>query len=121
MTRSGTKHQYVRILSEAPPARISDAASILPQTLKVASCISVCQNTADISCILAKCLRCFGMILTLLAAKFFGASAGLAHRSVSVFHRRVLGRAIEARADRVAALGLRAHALPTLFVGGDGD
>lgn len=61
------------------------------------------------------------MILTLLAAKFFGASAGLAHRSVSVFHRRVLGRAIEARADFLAAIGLRAHAPLTLLVSSVGD
>ena len=55
--------------------------------------------------------------LTQLAAELFGASAGLAHGDASVFHWRVCGRAIEAGADHVAALGLRAHALPTLCVG----
>ena len=61
------------------------------------------------------------ILLTHVAAKDIGASDGPAHGGVSVFHQRALSRTIEARADRVAALGLRAHALPTLFVGGDGD
>ena len=61
------------------------------------------------------------ILLTHVAAKVFGASDGPAHGGVSVFHQRVLSRTIEARADRVAALGLRAHALPTLIVSSGGD
>ena len=42
------------------------------------------------------------------------------HGGVRVLPQRVCRGAVEARADHVAALGLRAHALLALFVGGGG-
>ena len=58
------------------------------------------------------------MPLTHLAATFFGAPGGVAHSGVRVFHRQVFSRAIEAGAEHIAALGLRANAPPTRPVGG---
>ena len=63
----------------------------------------------------------FRVTLTHLAATVCGASGGPAHGGVSIFHGRVFRRAIEAGADQLAALGLRAHAPPTLLIGGGLD
>ena len=60
----------------------------------------------------------FSVPLTHLAATFFGASGGPAHSGVRVFHRQVFRRALEAGADHIAALGLRAQAPPTRPFGG---
>ena len=63
----------------------------------------------------------FRLLLTRLAATVLGASGEFTHGGVSVFHQRVFRWAIEARADQVAALGLRAHAIPALLVDSVGD
>ena len=54
--------------------------------------------------------------LTLLAALFFGALGVLAHGRVRVVHQFIVLRAVVARADQVAALGLLALAPLTLDV-----
>ena len=59
----------------------------------------------------------FSAPLTHLAATGFGASGSPAHGGVSVLHRRVFRRAIEAGADHVATPGLRAHAIFAFPVG----
>ena len=56
--------------------------------------------------------------LTLLAALLFGALGILAHGGVRVVHRFIVLRAIVARADLVAALGLLALAIVAFLVVG---
>ena len=63
----------------------------------------------------------YGMLrrrLTLFAALFFGALGVLANGGVRVVHRFIVLRAVVARADLVAALGLLALAVLAFLVVG---